>query len=233
MIVAFEGIDGAGKNTLVSAVEAELIALELPVARLAFPRYEQSIHAQLAAAALHGEMGDLVDSSYGMATMFALDRAEVAEDLQSLSDDGYIVLLDRYVASNAAYSAARAVVADGADGTDGDPQAGTAAIEWVTDLEFNQLGTPQPDLQILVSTPVEVAAQRAQAREADDSSRKRDPYERNNALQLATAVAYERLAAAEWASPWVTLPTGELQHLVATVLEAINEHQSSDLQEPS
>ena len=57
MIIAFEGVDGAGKNTLVSAVEAELLAREIPVARVGFPRYEQSVHAQLAQAALYGQMG--------------------------------------------------------------------------------------------------------------------------------------------------------------------------------
>ena len=59
MIIAFEGIDGAGKNTVVTALEKELIAREVPVARLAFPRYEASVHAQLASAALHGEIREL------------------------------------------------------------------------------------------------------------------------------------------------------------------------------
>lgn len=92
MIVSIEGIDGAGKNTLVSALTQVIDAKVL-----AFPRYETSIHAQLAAEALHGRMGDLTDSAYAMATLFALDRHFAIDDLNAPG----VVLLDRYVASNA------------------------------------------------------------------------------------------------------------------------------------
>ena len=71
MIVAFEGIDGAGKNTLVQALIREIVQLEGidSAATMSFPRYQESIHAQLAADALHGKMGDLVDSAHGMAAV--------------------------------------------------------------------------------------------------------------------------------------------------------------------
>ncbi|MGP5658716.1 dTMP kinase [Corynebacterium falsenii] len=190
MIIAFEGVDGAGKNTLVSAVEQELIAREVAVARAGFPRYEESVHAQLASAALHRNMGDLIDSTYGMATLFALDRAEVGEQLQELSDDGYVVLLDRFTASNAAYSAAR------------EPDTSEQVIQWVADLEFDSLGIPVPDLHILVDVAADVAAERAEQREAEDASRTRDAYETDNGLQQRTVQAYSQLAHAQWYSPW-------------------------------
>lgn len=191
MIIAFEGVDGAGKNTLVSAVEAELLAREIPVARVGFPRYEQSVHAQLAQAALYGQMGDLLDSIHGMATMFALDRAEVAEDLASFSEDGYVVLLDRFVASNAAYSTARL-------GSD-------SAADWVYGLEFDSLGSPLPDLQVLVDVDATVAQQRVAHRADEDSSRAQDRYEADSQLQVDTVAAYRDLAARNWASEWLVM----------------------------
>ena len=69
MIIAIEGIDGAGKNTLVRAIRERVDADVL-----AFPRYDVSAPAQLVQEALHGRMGDLTDSAYAMATLFALDR---------------------------------------------------------------------------------------------------------------------------------------------------------------
>ncbi|AEI10076.1 Thymidylate kinase [Corynebacterium resistens DSM 45100] len=191
MIIAFEGVDGAGKNTLVSAVEAELLAREIPVARVGFPRYEQSVHAQLAQAALYGQMGDLLDSIHGMATMFALDRAEVAEDLASFSEDGYVVLLDRFVASNAAYSTARL-------GSD-------SVADWVYGLEFDSLGSPLPDLQVLVDVDATVAQQRVAHRADEDSSRAQDRYEADSQLQVDTVAAYRDLAARNWASEWLVM----------------------------
>ena len=198
MIIAFEGIDGAGKNTLVTALEAELLARELPVARVSFPRYEDSVHAQLAQRALTGKMGDLIDSVHGMATLFALDRAEVAEQLEDLDADGYIVLMDRFVASNAAYSAAR--LAD--EATDGAEPAQHPVVEWVRSLEVDGLGSPVPDLQVLVDASAEVAGERAKSREQQDAARTRDAYESDGGLQQRTLEAYRSLAAAEWLGPW-------------------------------
>ncbi|WKD57034.1 Thymidylate kinase [Corynebacterium capitovis DSM 44611] len=185
MIIAVEGIDGAGKNTLVRAV-AERLAAET----LAFPRYEVSAPAQLARAALNGMMGDLADSAYGMASLFALDRAGAKSLLDAYVDaPDTLLILDRYVASNAAYTSART----------GDD----AAVRWVAELEFSTLGLPTPDLQILVDTPPEQARERAQRREASDASRARDRYERDLDLQEATYRAYAELAEAQWVSPWV------------------------------
>lgn len=198
MIIAFEGVDGAGKNTLVTAVEEELLAREVPVARVGFPRYEDSVHAALAQRALRGQMGDLLGSIHGMATLFALDRAEVAVELEDLEGDGYVVLLDRYVASNAAYSTARAADTDA-----------VATREWVADLEFEQLGSPKPDLQVLVDIEAAAAQARAASREAQDSTRQRDAYERNSTLQERTVAAYRQLAQLEWTSPWRVVDSSE------------------------
>ncbi|PKF67813.1 dTMP kinase, partial [Corynebacterium mastitidis] len=160
MIISVEGIDGAGKNTLVSAVRRELGARVL-----AFPRYEDSVHAQLASAALHGGMGDLVDSVYGMATLFALDRRAAREELAAWAGNG-VVILDRYVASNAAYSAARlGGLAPGGAGAAAGASPAEEALRWVHDLEFGRFGLPVPDLQVLLDTPPRVAARRARARE--------------------------------------------------------------------
>lgn len=186
MIIAIEGIDGAGKNTLVQHLRGEL---DIPVGVLAFPRYEDSIHAQLAQEALYGRMGDLTSSPYAMATLFALDRHGAKEQLLAAADSPELLILDRYVASNAAYSAARL--------------ADDSVMDWVFDLEFGRLGLPKPQLQIYLATDVDVAADRASSRSAQDASREKDEYEKDGNLQAATAAAYGRLAESNWAGQWI------------------------------
>ncbi|MEY8578926.1 dTMP kinase [Corynebacteriaceae bacterium 6-324] len=186
MIIAIEGIDGAGKNTLVQHLREEL---DIPVRVLAFPRYEESIHAQLAQEALYGRMGDLTSSAYAMATLFALDRHGAKEQLLAAADSPELLILDRYVASNAAYSAARL--------------ADDSVMDWVFDLEFGRLGLPKPQLQFYLATDVEVAADRASSRSAQDASREKDEYEKDGNLQAATAAAYGRLAESNWAGQWI------------------------------
>src|SRR5690606_5008950 len=66
VLVALEGLDGAGKRTLTDAVVADLGARGVRAATLAFPRYGRSVHADLAAEALHGAHGDLTTSVYAM-----------------------------------------------------------------------------------------------------------------------------------------------------------------------
>ncbi|MDO5669425.1 MAG: dTMP kinase [Corynebacterium sp.] len=184
MIIAIEGIDGAGKNTLVTAIRERL---ESDV--LAFPRYDTSAPAQLVQEALHGRMGDLTDSAYAMATLFALDRHGAREQLEPYIDSEHVILLDRYVASNAAYSAARL--------------QDDAVADWVYDLEFGRLGLPLPDLQVLLATEPDTASQRAASREKLDASRERDRYERDAHLQQRTYDAYLRLAEQGWAGRWL------------------------------
>ena len=107
MLIAIEGVDGAGKRTLVEKLAQVFQAAGMSVATLAFPRYGRSVTADVAAEALHGEHGDLASSVYAMAMLFALDRAAAVGEIEALGRDHDVVILDRYVASNAAYSAAR------------------------------------------------------------------------------------------------------------------------------
>jgi len=185
MIIAVEGIDGAGKHTLV-----ETLMRPLDAATLAFPRYDESAAAQLAQAALHGKMGDMTDSAYAMAAMFALDRHGAVDLLSRYAGNpDETIILDRYTASNAAYTWART--------------GEKTAVAWVEHLEFERLGLPKPDLQVLVDTSPDVAGARAVAREAQDVARVRDRYERDVALQHATFAAYRELAQRTWVSQWV------------------------------
>ena len=204
MLVSIEGIDGAGKNTLVNRIKGEL-SVEVDV--LGFPRYEESVHAQLAQEALYGRMGDLTDSAYAMATLFALDRYGAKDRLLEAQEGKNLLILDRYVASNAAYSAARL-------GTD-------EVIDWVYDLEFSRLGLPKPSLQIFLDTDVELAAARAEARAAEDASRARDRYEKDSDLQSNTAAAYRRLAERAWGGRWIA--TADTDMIVQSVKELVEE----------
>jgi dTMP kinase len=150
VLIVIEGLDGAGKRTLGVGLQRAIAGTGRSVATLAFPRYGHSITADLASEALHGGHGDLAESTYAMAVLFALDRAAAKERIVALGAAHDVVILDRYVASNAAYSAARL----------GQDAAGEV-VSWVGDLEYGRLGLPEPDHQILLGVPVELAGDTA------------------------------------------------------------------------
>ncbi len=194
MLIAIEGVDGAGKRTLTDVLRGSLEADGKSVATLAFPRYGQSVTADVAAEALHGRHGDLASSVYAMAMLFALDRAGGADQIRGLCRNHDVVILDRYVASNAAYSAAR--LHQPADGE---------AVGWVHDIEYGRLQLPAPDWQVLLGVSAELADQRARHRATVDASRERDAYERDAGLQQRTGAVYAGLAAANWAGRWLVV----------------------------
>ena len=193
-LVVVEGLDGAGKRTLADALVTALRRAGASVAQVAFPRYGNDIHAELVRDALHGDLGDLSESVHGMAVLFALDRLAAKNELRALTASHDVLLADRYVASNAAYGAAR--LHEGADGP---------FTEWVRVLEMDRFGLPTPHAQLLLRVPVDVAASRADQRAATDTDRTKDSFEADAGLQARCAAVYDELAARNWLSPWHVL----------------------------
>lgn len=191
ILVAVEGLDGAGKRTLVGRIEQAAAARGKSVSSVAFPRYGESITADIASEALHGRHGDLRESVYAMGLMFALDRAAARPLLRKSLDENDLVLCDRYTASNAAYNAAR--LGEGAE---------SDVVSWVTDLEFGRFGLPVPDHQLLLGVPPEVAMSRATSRAESDADRPVDSYERDSDLQRRVYRVYGELVESNWMSTW-------------------------------
>ncbi|HWC81295.1 MAG TPA: dTMP kinase [Pseudonocardiaceae bacterium] len=190
-LVVIEGLDGAGKRTLANGLIEALTARGATTARLAFPRYDRSVTADLVRDALHGGLGDLADSVHGMAVLFALDRLGAREEITSALAAHDVLLLDRYVASNAAYGAARL-----------QQDAHGEFVEWVRALEIDRFALPSPDAHILLRVPVDVAADRAAYRESTEADRARDRFESDGGLQSRCAKVYDQLAAGNWLAPW-------------------------------
>jgi dTMP kinase len=194
-LLVIEGLDGSGKATLTASLSAKWTAQGRRVAMLAFPRYADSVYAELVRDALYGRMGDLSDSVHGTALLFALDRRDAADEIRDLLAGNDIVLLDRYVASNAAYGAARL----------GAPATPNDFPTWVRELEIDRFGVPVPDLQILLDVEPAVARARALRRADESADRALDNFESDGGLQRRTATMYAALAAQQYLSPWRVL----------------------------
>src|SRR5699024_8344013 len=133
-------------------------------------------------------------SVHGVAVLNALDRRAAADELRRLLSEHDVVLLDRYVASNAAYGAAR--LCQDAHGD---------FVQWVEELEQRRFAVPAPDHQVLLRVPTDVAAQRAEHREQAEVDRKRDVFESDGWLQRRCAELYSQLAERDWWSPWTVV----------------------------
>ena len=144
-----------------------------------------------------------------MAVLFALDRAGARDEIGHLQAAYDVVILDRYVASNAAYSAAR--LHQGADGE---------VVTWVRELEYRTApaagrrtgrccSTCRPSWR--PSAPSTAPIPRA--------DRARDAYERDDDLQRRTGEVYAALAAADWCGRWLIAgPDVDPAALAATLM---------------
>lgn len=208
-LIVIEGLDGSGKQTLTRSLAAQASAAGLAIATMGFPRYGLDIHADLVQDALYGRLGDLSGSVYGPALLFALDRRAAAAEIRQLIVDHDLVVLDRYVSSNAAYGAARL----------GAPNVETDFPAWVRELEIGRFELPVPDRQVLLATPIAVSAQRARGRAESDTTRSLDRFEADTGLQIRTGAMYRRFAEQSFLSPWTVLvPDGPPVDLLAELL---------------
>jgi dTMP kinase len=166
LLIAFEGLDQSGKQTQAERLCERLIAAGRTVRALSFPDYHTVIGGEIGRA-LHGER------QYGadvMQLLYVANRYEWKEEIVRATEQGTMVVCDRYLASSVAYGEAQGL----------DPA-------WLLSMQQH---LPQPDITVLLDIPPEASARRKQA--------DRDKYERDLALLARVRESYLRQAAQGW-----------------------------------
>ena len=172
MLITVEGLDGAGKTTLIAALARELEARGAPVLVLREPggvEVSERIRALLADPALE------IDPR-AEALLYAAARAQlVAEQLRPLLEAGDTVLLDRFVDSSLAYQGAGRGL----------------GVEEIRALNEFGTGGLRPDRTLLLRIDPAAGLARISDRPADRLERE------DGGFFAAVAAAYDELAAAE------------------------------------
>ena len=160
--VVIEGLDGSGKSTQLKLLREYLEKEGVSYKYLHFPRLEEGVYGELVARFLRGEMGpnDQVDP-YLVALIFAGDRAEASSMIRKWMEEGYFVIVDRYVYSNIAFQCAKFSGAE----------ERILLRDWILDFEFAHNELPKPDLNLLLHVPIEFTRQQLEkARAGEDRS---------------------------------------------------------------
>jgi dTMP kinase len=167
MLITVEGLDGAGKTTLITGLSRELGATVL--------REPGGVVLSERIRSLVSDPGLQVDPR-AEALLYAAARAQlVAERLRPLLDSGALVLLDRYVDSSLAYQG-------------GGRELGVAEI---AALNRFATGGLRPDLTLLLR----IGAERGLARIADRDADRLE--QGGLEFFARVAAAYDALAGAE------------------------------------
>lgn len=210
MLVAFEGIDGAGKRTQTELLCSRLEAEGRSVAILSFPRYGKTLMAHTIAEYLNGRFGDLNATPPEFAALlYAGDRLESRELLLEKLSAHDVVLVDRYVASNAAYQAAKL-----------EEDRRKLFLRWLDRLDYGVYGLPQADATVYLDVPVDLSSRMVAMKDPRDyTSSAADLHERNAAYMERCRQVYVSLLEAQYRSRWLrvgcTGPDGELRSKAA------------------
>ena len=146
MLIVLEGLDGAGKSTQLKMLCNYLEESGKKLKYLHFPRYDVQPFGGLISNFLKGEYGanEAVHPQL-VALLFAEDRHAAAPQIKEWLDEGYCVVLDRYVYSNIAFQTAKVK----------DPAKAEELRDWIFDLEYNTFKIPQPDLNLFLDVPID------------------------------------------------------------------------------
>ena len=205
-LFVIEGVDGSGKATQTDLLYQALQKQERPVRKISFPNYD-SPSSSLIKMYLNGEFGTDPQAVNAFATsvFFAVDRfASFRKDWQKFYEDGGIIIADRYVTSNLVHQASK--ISDAAEKE--------RYIAWLSDLEYNIFGLPQPDCVIFLDMPPTCSLQLRQQRNALKQGLTQDIHE---ADQHYLQQAYENAVTIAQHQQWHTIhcatPDGNIRSI--------------------
>jgi dTMP kinase len=186
--IAIEGLDGSGKTTQINLLIKRLEESGVEIKFIHFPRVNKGIFGELIAKFLRGEFGNVKNVHPQLvALLFAEDRKEFASTIKKWLDEGYYVLVDRYVISNIAFQCAKVQ----------DISEKTELKKWINELEYEHNKIPKPDLSIFLDVPFSFTNKSlTENRHGDERgylNGKDDIHEKDIELQLAVKKEYDNV----------------------------------------
>ena len=178
-IIAFEGIDGTGKSVQMEALRQRLEERGLSVGVLSFPDYDSFFGGCVGRylTKRDGVSASDVDQR-SMALWFAMDRWAAFRDFDYRPYD--VLLINRYVLSNAVYQSIRDRDADQPD-----------ILDFVLTLEHEQLRLPRPDLYLILDVDLSAAQSNVSKKGYREYvGDEKDEYEKQDSIQLRARAKY-------------------------------------------
>ena len=199
-LVVLDGLDGSGKSTQLSRLDAYFRENGIHYRQISFPDYSQP-SAALVKQYLAGDFGGSPEAvgPFAASSFYAVDRyASYRRFWQADYEAGTLILAARYTTSNAIHQMGKL------------PRSRwDEFLAWLEQYEYDLLGLPRPDRVLFLDMPLSVSQRLLHARYAGDDTR-RDIHERDtrylalcreSALYAACAKAVElagEMGLGEW-----------------------------------
>lgn len=187
-IIVVDGIDGSGKKTQTEILVERFLSEGRKVVRIDFPQYENNLFGKLLKQVLSDEKYNFLNVDPHIASViYAADRWESKEKLDSYLKDGYIIILDRYVSSNQIHQGGKFPL------TEEGQENRKKFMEWLSEMEHKVFKLPEPDVIFYLSLELDTVKRLMEERGSKEAHRvdvvdKNYEYQKNSrlsALKLA------------------------------------------------
>ncbi|MBP3434761.1 MAG: thymidylate kinase [Clostridia bacterium] len=213
-LIVLDGLDGSGKSTQLTRLDAYFRGNGTHYRQISFPDYEQPSSA-LVKQYLGGEFGGspAAVNAYAASSFYAVDRyASYKKFWQRDYEEGTLILAARYTTSNAIHQMGKLP-----------REEWDAYLTWLEHYEYDLLGLPRPDRVLFLDMPLEVSQKLLVGRYEGDAA-KRDIHERD--MRYLTTCRASALYAAERLG-WSVIPCAEngeplsVESITARLIESL------------
>jgi dTMP kinase len=147
MFIAFDGPDGSGKGEQTKLLVERLIKSGVSVATFDFPQYTESFFGRIVGDMLANRYGDMNAIDPHLTSLpYSFDRWKATPSIKKSQEEGRIVVANRFTLANLAHQTARV-----------EPSKREEFVKFITDLEWNELEIPQPDIYVYLDVPSEIS----------------------------------------------------------------------------
>lgn len=158
--IVIEGGDGSGKSSHAQRLVQWFQDMGHKAVYIHFPDYDEST-GKVIKEMLDGKYGTNPDdvNMYAASMMYAVDRwSSIHSHYKEYFFNDYIIVADRYVASNLIHQGAKLI-------NNNNTLLTMSSIlneycDWLENIEYNMIKIPEPDMTIYLSLPPELSLER-------------------------------------------------------------------------
>lgn len=183
-IIVIDGIDGCGKYTQSNMLANYFKNQNIDSKLISFPNYEER-SSELVKMYLNAEISENLNdvNAYAASSFYACDRYISYKTIWGkFYQQGYIIIADRYVTSNAIHQMVKL-----------DKFSWDEYLDWLYDYEYNKLGLPKPDLVLFLDVGTNITRKLINNRYNGDHSKK-DIHEKDFAYLSKCYETYKYIA---------------------------------------
>lgn len=143
-LIVIDGTDGSGKSTQMDLLTKRLQNEGFKVKNIHFPHYENFFG---------GFIGHCLTEQYYnfinvhpkiVSVLYAADRWESSEEIKKYLNQGFVVVLDRYMSANQIHQGGKIANA----------KKRASFLKWLDEMEYGVFKIPRPDLTLYLSLPL-------------------------------------------------------------------------------